>query len=728
MSKKENKKGKKGGHDRGTDYEDPHKAVIIGETFTNVLEPLTSDIPNLLLPLSGIPIIEFILNSLSSSNIFKEIIICIKNHGDILEKYLNRYHRNLNYRLIKNPDFKNVGDCLRKLYAEKLISNDFVLIRGLVIVNSDYDELYNIHLKNKSKDKNCLVTTIMKKFKNTTEIKTDYDENILIYDNNNKKIYQYEPTFQESKKIKLYDSINNKKENVDNNYIIRGDLVEAGIEICSNEFLNLINENFELKSIRDSIKHILVNEIYVDTFYLHELGKDTYCGLIRNIESYLKVNFEVLNRWAYPLVIDNIDMSNKLKINLKQIAFSIYSDKDTNFENYHKANLVSEVVILNKENKVGKESRLQKCILCNDVKVGKKCYLYNCIICKGAEIEDNVTIKNSIIGEKCIIKKGLKIISSVLGKNIIQDKDSLQERIFYENSEEGDKKEKQVLTVIERDLFLKNLEDYDLLFISNNSNLYDFNDENLLDDLKNENEENMVISKSKKELNKIKCNYDEDEFLEDESISSESSESSEKEEEENYSDDITNILSSGIDNKSNIDDLIKEVGSLKSTYWNHTYEETIKICLSVIITKFLNGQKFSRQHIDKIGNLFKSWKNIFTRFVPNKEVELHLISVIEQLCIEIDEIKSAFHILIQVLNSDKCNVIGDESIIEWNKNEESFFDEIGGRIFIPKEINEENKKKMEKYIKTNLENDESEDDEEEEEEEDDDDNNNKKNE
>ena len=163
--------------------------------------------------------------------------------------------------------------------------------------------------------------------------------------------------------------------------------------------------------------------------------------------------------------------------------------------------------------------------------------------------------------------------------------------------------------------------------------------------------------------------------------------SSEKEEEENYSDDITNILSSGIDNKSIIiDDLIKEVGSLKSTYWNHTYEEIIKICLSVIITKILNGKKFGRQHINEIGNVFKIWNNIFTRFVPNKEVELHLISVIEQLCIEIDEIKSAFHILIQVLNSDKCNVIRDESIIEWNKNEESFFDEIGGRIYLPKEI------------------------------------------
>ena len=60
-----------------------------------------------------------------------------------------------------------------------------------------------------------------------------------------------------------------------------------------------------------------MNEIYLDTFYLYDLGKDLYCEIIRNVESYLKVNFGILNRWAYLIVIDNIDMSNKLKINLK---------------------------------------------------------------------------------------------------------------------------------------------------------------------------------------------------------------------------------------------------------------------------------------------------------------------------------------------------------------------------------------------------------------------------
>ena len=708
MSKKE-KKSKKGAETKKIDYEETHKAVIIGETFTRLLHPLTNDIPCLLLPICGIPIIEFMLDSLSSSSIIKEIIICIKDYQEQLDKYLKKYHKNLNIKIIQNEEFESVGDCLRKIFAEKLISNDFVLIRGLSITNVDIDELYNVHLANKNKDKNCLVTSVMKKFKNTNEVKTDYDENILIYDNNTKKIFQFESTFQEDNKIKIYETINNKKLNFNNDYIIRGDLLETGIEICSNEFLNIISENFELKSIRDSIKNILVNEIYLDTFYLYDLGKDHFCGMIRNVESYLKVNFEILNRWAYPIVIDNIDMSNKLKINLKQIGFSLYSDKDTNSENFHRAHLISEVVILDKETTVGEESRLQKCILCKNVKVGKKCDLYNCIIFKGTEIEDGVVIRNSIIGHNCTIKKGIKIISSFFGKNITQAKDSIQERIFYE--EEGEEEDEKNLTVFNRDLFIKNLDDNEILFIPSKSSVYGFNDENLITNLSKEKE------KENNEIKKNGLNYDSDEFFDEESISSEDSESEEKEEDEDYSNLVTNIISSGIDNKTSVEDILKDIAGLKNQFWNNTYEQTMKVCLSVIITKFLNGEKFAKKHISKLTQLFKKWKPLFDRFVPNKDVEYHLISVIEQLCIDIKEIESAFHIIIQVLNSDECNVIGDDAILKWNESSESFYMELEGKVDISKEENEKNKKKMAKYIETILEN--NEDEEEEEDDEDD---------
>ena len=45
------------------------KAVIIGETFTRLLNPLTNDIPELLIPVCGIPLIEYMIDSLFSSNI-----------------------------------------------------------------------------------------------------------------------------------------------------------------------------------------------------------------------------------------------------------------------------------------------------------------------------------------------------------------------------------------------------------------------------------------------------------------------------------------------------------------------------------------------------------------------------------------------------------------------------------------------------------------------------------
>ena len=45
------------------------KAIIIGNTFTSLLEPLTIDTPYLLLPICGIPIIEIMCSPRASRQI-----------------------------------------------------------------------------------------------------------------------------------------------------------------------------------------------------------------------------------------------------------------------------------------------------------------------------------------------------------------------------------------------------------------------------------------------------------------------------------------------------------------------------------------------------------------------------------------------------------------------------------------------------------------------------------
>ena len=122
------------------EIEEKRKAVIIGETFTRLLNPISNEIPELLLPLCGIPIIEYIIDSLASCAI-NEIIICAKYHRDKLEKYIKKYHKSLHYILYISEDFNSVGDCLRKVNSEKIISSDFILIRGLTITNIDLEKL-----------------------------------------------------------------------------------------------------------------------------------------------------------------------------------------------------------------------------------------------------------------------------------------------------------------------------------------------------------------------------------------------------------------------------------------------------------------------------------------------------------------------------------------------------------------------------------------------------------
>ena len=654
------------------------KAVIIGETFTSLLDPLTLDTPCLLLPICGIPIIELILNSLSS---IKEVFICINRYKTEIENYLKKYHKQLSYKLIYSQDFKNVGDCLRQIKQDNDISSDFILIRGLVIINSDIEELFNIHIKNKSRDNNCMITSVMKRYKTTNEIKTNYDENILIYNENDKRIFQFEPTYNKTK-VEIFKGIISK-ENRNNNFRERSDLFETGIDICSPKFLEQMTEKekFDLQSVKDTIGQILSDEIYEDTFYLQELNEDSYCGLIRNVESYLKVNFEILNRWAYPIVIDNIDMSNKLEINLKQLKLSLYSDKETNSENFRKAELFKEVAILNKENIVGKESKLKKCVLCKNVQIGQKCELDNCIIFPGTIVENDVIIKNSIIGKDCQIKSGIKIISSILGTNIALDKDSIKKRIYKENEQ---------IIEINNNEFIQKLEKHERLYLSTKSQL-GFNDTNLVLD---------------KEEDK-----DENEFYSDE-------ESEQSYKEESFAEGVEYILSSGLEKNKEKKDLVNEIWNLRNdNVSNPTEEETLKICLSYILKQYLNGKKFvgNKKTAKELINLFNDWKPLFKKFVIDDNIELKLVSVLEQICIEIKEMNSAFHIIIKILNG-QCHLIKDETLINWNEKLESSFETNEETIIIPEDINKKNKKDMKDYI-NDLQNN---GDEEEEEEEDDD--------
>lgn len=648
-------------------YEEKRKAVIIGETFTRLLNPINTDIPDLLIPLSGIPLIEFMIDPIISIGI-KEIIICVRYNGKAIRNYLKKNHKEIHFQIYDSEDFTSVGDCLRKVNNEKVITKDFLLIRGLVVCNLDLDKLWEQHIKNKTKDKNCVMTMSFKKFKNDYLIKTQYDENMLIYNSETKQIYQFQSTSDKTK-IAFNNNIKfePKKHQPDIRipYQIESDLYEAGIDICSPDILNTFTENFDYQSLRDHcLKNVLDSEIYTDTYYFYEIEKNQYCGLIRNTESYLKISMEIVNRWGYPMVIDSMSISSKLKINFKIVDFCVYSDKANSEENYSNAKRLSSVV-LGKNISIGKDSSLNFVVLDQGVSVGKNCELESCIIFPGVKIEDNVKISKSIICAECIIKEGVCITSSFIGKEITVEEDKKEERVM--NYIDPDTNEKTV-DEQDKDLFFKNLEDNEIQLLPKDANYLGEEDNN---DSDSDNEE-------------------------------ESSDKEDKSEEEDYENELSDLIANGLNKKSNIEDLIKEIVSYKLAYWEKTYAETLKICLSIIINDFMNDEMFNHNHITPLTQLFKKWEGLFQKMIPNPNAELQFISVLEKLCMDIPEITDAFHIILQILNSDELNIIKNDAIKQWYNNNESFYTTSVSSVNIPDDIHKNNLDKMKLYIDTNM--------------------------
>ena len=205
---------------------------------------------------------------------------------------------------------------------------------------------------------------------------------------------------------------------------------------------------------------------------------------------------------------------------------------------------------------------------------------------------------------------------------------------------------------------------------------------------------------------------DENEFYSDE-------ESEQSYKEESFAEGVEYILSSGLEKNKEKKDLVNEIWNLRNDKLvsNPTEEETLKICLSYILKQYLNGKKFvgNKKTAKELINLFNDWKPLFKKFVIDDNIELKLVSVLEQICIEIKEMNSAFHIIIKILNG-QCHLIKDETLINWNEKLESSFETNEETIIIPEDINKKNKKDMKDYI-NDLQNN---GDEEEEEEEDDD--------
>lgn len=395
------------------------KAVIIGESFTKHLFPLNESTSELFIPVCSVPYIEYLIDMLITAGVTQMIFVVKKYYSNLVD-YVKTYLKDLtkkNSRLIHLllvEDANSIGDCLREVYKENLIQSDFILIRGLTITNFCLEKAFKFHMEIKKADKNAAMTSLFKSLKNEYGVKTVYDDNIIVIDKNTKQLLQYE-SIDGLDRVKLNSNIKfDLRPGKSREFEVKTNYLDTFIDICSPEVLNHFTDNFDYKNIRDDLlRNYLVSEMYLDTFYLYEIDSSLYCNTIKNMESYLKISNEILNRWAYPISLENLSASKKLNIDYVYSHNNVYlgAGKDSNYNVSH-INLAR----LNSLSDFRNSSLSSLDNAANTVQVSVDCTANIKSSCLGIKttLKEQVTVFNSVIGKNCFIGVGAKIINSVL--------------------------------------------------------------------------------------------------------------------------------------------------------------------------------------------------------------------------------------------------------------------------------------------------------------------------
>lgn len=103
-------------------------------------------------------------------------------------------------------------------------------------------------------------------------------------------------------------------------------LIDCYVDICSMQVLTTFEDNLDFKSIReDFFDEIIGSDIYPYKIFCEIISKE-YAARIVDWKTYAGVSMDIIERWCYPLTLDNNTVGN----NYIYERNNIYKEDDVN--------------------------------------------------------------------------------------------------------------------------------------------------------------------------------------------------------------------------------------------------------------------------------------------------------------------------------------------------------------------------------------------------------------
>lgn len=293
--------------------EDPLVAVILADSFDSHYAPLTIDAPRCLLPLAGVPLIDYSVEAAAIAGAQHVYVLSCAHSTQIkryvteeLEVKLHLKMQGIGVTVMSTPEARSTGDVMRELDAKQVLRSDFLLFQPDCVTNLDLRSAVQRHKERRKVDKDAIMTMCATRVNERSAIRSRAEQAIHYLDPTTSQVLHYETQYphssQPTKRATLPGELlqfDDKSGHADID--VRTDLIGAGVDICSIDVPPLFSENFDYQSLPlDFIPGILTSDL-LDSKIFVEIKSNAYSARAKDPVTFDATAQDVLRRWTSPM-------------------------------------------------------------------------------------------------------------------------------------------------------------------------------------------------------------------------------------------------------------------------------------------------------------------------------------------------------------------------------------------------------------------------------------------
>ena len=405
-----------GGNNDDAKHEQALQAVLLADSFTKTFRPLSLDKSKVLCPLNNVPMIDYALEFLAGAGVEEVFVVCLR---DEVEEHIlqNAWAKSsLRVTVVKDSSLTNAGDALRELDKRNLVQSDpFILMYGDTVTNVDIGPALVEHKLRHKKDNSAIMTMLFKRTgglqlngENHSSIRAASDDLVVGVDpSQSNRILVYDD-HSKSKTLAIPCSFFASHSSVD----LHTNWLDCGIDICSPDVLARFSDEFDYRDIR---REFVANSVAEEEeglqnkIFAHILKDSEYAARVHDFSCYAAISQDLLRRWCYPVVPDNMPNGYEKKYRYALQRQYMYREMKQGPTKMGRSSTFKGAGMVGSHGQIGNDCNIEGTVIGNSCNIDSGVTLTNAFLWDNVRIEEGATIIESILANDCIIKAGAKL-------------------------------------------------------------------------------------------------------------------------------------------------------------------------------------------------------------------------------------------------------------------------------------------------------------------------------